>query len=108
MQINENIASVVRSVVIGGVALSFLGPIGGLTESWKNISNVQLATAQREAKVTALDVATDTLRSQLAMPCINWVFSDKDTKVETRAEDAINEVFEGDVDYRSVCQFVLD
>ena len=107
MTINENVASIVRSVVCGGVAISFLAPVGGLTQSWKNISDVNLLTAQRAAEVTSLTAEYTDLQARLTGPCINYLFSNSDSKVETRAEDEIKEVFEGDVDFKAVCRWIV-
>ena len=108
MQINENIASIVRSVVIGGVALSLLGPIGGLASAWKSTAELQLASAKRESEVTDFQAARETLQAQLTLPCIDWIFSETDSAVEKRAETQIDEVFSGETDYRSVCKFILN
>ena len=107
-EINENIASIVRSVVIGGVCFSFLAPIGGLTESFKNRSNVELATAVRDAEPTVVYERFTELREELTEPCINWIFADNDSKLEARAEKAVNVAFEGPVDHRAVCRWILD
>ena len=108
MQINENIASIVRSLVIGGVALSLLGPIGGLASAWKSTAELQLASAKRESEITDFQAARETLQAQLTLPCIDWFFSETDSAVEKRAETQIDEVFSGETDYRAVYQFILD
>ena len=108
MQINENAASIVRSLVIGGVALAVLGPIGSLTASFRDMSALNLRNAERKSELTYFESAKETLQAQLTLPCIDWIFSEGDTAVEKRAETEIDKVFNGETDYRAVCQFILN
>lgn len=108
MQINENAASIVRSLVIGGVALSLVGPLGSLTASWRDMSALNLRVAERQSEMSSLESAKETLAAQATLPCIDWLLSESDSKVEKRAEAQLDEVFNGGVDYRAACQFVLN
>ena len=98
-----NIENLVRSaaVVIVGlpVSLGFMGALG--------TADRLTTLAEEAAAKNAVAEQTDTLKGKLAEPCLRYVVSKADSKLEREAKDAIDEVLGGEVNYKSVCDWVL-
>ena len=92
------ISSIVRSVAIASVFIPVsLGLTGGIN---RLLDKAEITTA----KATQLAQ----MKSDLAKDCVAWMMSKKDTKVERQAEIAIDEYFNGSVDYKSICDWALN
>ena len=99
-----NVASVVRSVALGVVglpiALGVSGSLGALTEGIR----ANTAGAVSEAPVT---VAKNDVRAELTKPCLSYLLSKGDSKLEREAKDEIDTYFGGDVAHGDVCKWVI-
>ena len=99
-----NVASVVRSVAIAvvglPVALGVSGTLGSVTEGIR----ASTAGTVSEAPVT---VATNSVRAELTKPCLSYLLSKGDSKLEREAKDEIDNYFGGDVNHGDVCKWVV-
>ena len=92
-----NIENLVRSgvVLVVGVplVLGINGTLGTLSELAKD-SNEK-------------DDAVAALKGDLARPCLKYVMSKNDSKLEREAKDEIDEVLGGEVNHVETCKYVL-
>ena len=90
---NLNVENLVRSGVILLVAL----PVSLAT-------TFALAERPRENKsvITQAD-----LKADLTLPCLRYVLSKNDSKLEREAKNAVDEVLGGEVNYQEACKWVL-
>ena len=51
--------------------------------------------------------ATDSVKAELVEPCIKYLVSKVDSKLEREAKDQIDEALGGEVAYKEVCKWVL-
>ena len=98
-----NIENLVRSaaVVIVGLPVS-LGFMGAL-----NTADRLTTLAETAAEKNAVAAQTDTLKAKLAEPCLRYVVSKADSKLEREAKNDIDEAVGGAVNYGEVCKWVL-
>ena len=54
-----------------------------------------------------VEEATASVKAELIEPCIKYVVSKVDSKLEREAKDQIDEVLGGEVNYKEVCKWVL-
>ena len=55
-----------------------------------------------------MDNSIEEIKAGLAKPCVNYLLSKDDSKLERDAKDAVDEYFGGEVDHRSVCDWVVN
>ena len=94
-----NIENLVRSGVVLAVGLPVALSIGGLTGAATRVLE------QNASNPTAS--ATDTIKARLAEPCVRYMLSKDDSKLERDAMNDIDEVMGGSVDYRNTCQWAF-
>jgi hypothetical protein len=99
-----NVASVVRSAAVAivglPIALGVSGTLGSVTEGIR----ASTADAVSGAPVT---VAVNDVRSELTKPCLSYLLSKGDSKLEREAKDEIDSYFGGDVSHGDVCKWVI-
>lgn len=100
---NLNIENLVRSGVVLVVGL----PVAlGVTSALGTAD--RLTTLAEQAAVDAPGiVATNDLKARLAEPCIRFVVSKPDSKLEREAKNDIDDVVGGEVMHGEVCKWVL-
>ena len=95
-----NICNLVRSGVILAVGLPVALSIGGLNKSvTRALDSVSMNPSQD---------ATYVINSNLAEPCIRWMFSDSESSLERQAMDEIDDILGGEnVNYADLCNWVF-
>ena len=93
-----NVENMVRSAVVMVVGLP-------LTLSVTNLANTtsQLASSG----LTESSKVQNQVKEELAEPCLRFMLSKADSKVERGAKNDIDAVFGGEVDYGSTCKWAL-
>ena len=108
MTLNIDINNIVRSVavvVVGlPVALSVSSVNGSLSRSADSLTRL----AEESAAVTPAEAALDNLKTEATIPCIKWLVSKVDSKLEREAKNDLDEALGGEVNYKEVCKFVLN
>ena len=99
---NIDINNIVRSIAITAIGL----PLALSVNNSLRVST-ELAVADRE--LTPTQALRQEFGDKLAKPCLKYIVSDVDSKLEREAKTAIDEVLGGEAGgYASVCQYVLD
>ena len=102
MQVSElNVNNLVRSAVVLLVGLPVALTVAGNLAATGNL-------IAESGEKTELDATVDDLKGELAAPCINYLLSKNDSKLEREAKTAIDEVFDGEVDHKAVCNWVVN
>ena len=96
---NLNIENLVRSGVVLVVGLPVALSLTNLTGVTTQLVSESLGDPTREA--------TNDVKKDLAGPCIRFMLSKTDSKLERAAKDDIEEVVGGPVDFRATCNWVL-
>lgn len=104
---NFDTNNVVRSVVIGVVALTVTIPLGSLLSSSARGVNIAGDTAAELAAPTKASEVLDDIRNELTRSCVDYRISKVDSKLERTAKNTIDEYFDGEVSHKNVCDFVL-
>ena len=94
-----NVENLVRSGVLLAVGLPLALSLGGLTGAVTR--SLERTTADPTSS------ATVTLKERLAAPCLRYMLSKDDSKLEREAKTDIDDVMGGAVDYTSTCKWVL-
>ena len=93
-----NVENLVRSAVVLVVGLP-------LTLSVTNLANT---TSQLAASgLTPASKAQNGVKAELAEPCLRYMLSKADSKLEREAKTDIDEVFGGEVEYGATCKWAL-
>lgn len=99
-----NVSSIVRSVALAAVglpvALSFSGTLGSVSEA----ISASVADTVTGAEVTKVQ---NDVRSDLAKPCLSYLLSKNDSKLERQSKDELDEYFGGNVNHGEVCKWVI-
>jgi len=74
-----------------------------------SISNLSGVTTQlvEQSISDPTSEATNTVKEKLAEPCIRYMLSKNDSKLEREAKNDIEEIIGGPVSYRETCNWVL-
>ena len=96
---NLNIENLVRSGVALVVGLPLALSVSNLSGVTTQLVTESLGDPTRDATYTA--------KEELAGPCIRFMLSKNDSKLEREAKNDIEEVVGGPVDYRATCNWVL-
>ena len=96
---NLNIENLARSGVVLLVGLPIALSLGGLTSAATRVLE------QNASNPTAS--ATEKLKTRLAGPCLRYMLSKSDSKLEREAKTDIDNVMGGAVDYSGTCKWVL-
>jgi hypothetical protein len=106
MNIKEiNVENIVRSVAIIVIGLPASIGIGNFFTG--------VEESLHEATHSAIDVAAHEqtkakLKGEVAEDCLNWFFSEKDSKVETSAKAALDDRFGGKIDHANICNWAVN
>jgi len=96
----ENLLRTAGIVVIGlPISLAIASSVSVSTSITK-------AAADKAAKETPKTEAQE-LKESLVRPCLDYVFSDIDSKLERTAKNDLDEAFGGGVNYKEVCKWAL-
>ena len=98
---NFNIDSIVRSLAVVAVGLPFSLSVTNLTNTTARVAELAL---DKEPVV----VVADDLRTKLTRPCINYYVSKADSKLEREAKTNIDDVMGGEVDYKALCDYIVN
>ena len=99
-----NVSSIVRSAAIAVVGLPIAFGVSGTLGSVSEAISASVADTVTGAQVTR--VQNDT-RSDLAKPCLSYLLSKNDSKLERQAQDELDEYFGGNVNHDEVCKWVI-
>ena len=108
MAFNIDINNIVRSVAVVAVGLPVALSIGSLNGALSRGADSLTSLAEESAAVTPADAALETLKGEATIPCVKWLVSKVDSKLERNAKNDLDEVFGGEVEYKEVCKFVLN
>ena len=98
MEINLN--NIIRTVAIAGIGLPLsLGVSGFITAS----TDALRTSTEESAQVAEYE----SLRADLTGPCLKYLFSKADSKLERNAKNTIDDSFGGEVDYKGVCNWII-
>ena len=97
---NLNIENLVRSGFVLVVGLP-------LTLSLNNLVSTTARLADAAAEKSKEEVVTEQIKASLVEPCVRWVVSKEDSKLERQAKNDIDDVLGGDVNHRETCNWVL-
>jgi hypothetical protein len=92
--------NLVRSAVIALIGLSVTIPVGGEISARGKASRVELEKSNSE-------VVLEDIVNKLTAPCIDYMISKVDSKLERTAKNTIDDYFGGAVDHKAVCDYVL-
>ena len=95
-----NIESLVRSGVCLAIGLPLVLGLSGLTNT---LSKLAVDAAEEDRKTETVE----NLKADLTLPCLKYVMSKADSKLERDAEDSVDEVLGGEVMIGEVCKYVL-
>ena len=99
-KLDISVNNLVRSAAIAAVGL----PLALGTSGFLNATTEALQTASAESAQVA---EYESLRSKLTTPCLEYLFSKADSKLERSAKNAIDDTFGGEVDYKGVCGWII-
>ena len=105
--LTPEVCNIFRTVVIGGAIASTALPIGSLADSAASFVSASQAALEKAAEPSAIEAALEPAKKELALPCVKYFFSKRDSKLEREAQTAIEEYFDGDVDFGDVCKIIL-
>jgi hypothetical protein len=88
-----NIENLVRSGVVLAVCLPLtIGVTSKVTE---------------RPEVTEVDKVTNEFKAQLVRPCVGYMVSKNDSKLERTSQNEIDDILGGEVNHKGVCDWVL-
>jgi len=94
-----NVENLVRSGVVAAVGLPIALSLSGLVNATSQIAS--------QTRPTAGDIAQTDLKDELATPCIRYLVSNEDSKLERESKNEIDEILGGEVSHSAVCKWVL-
>ena len=94
-----NIENLVRSGVVLAVGLPLTLTVASLVNTTADLARI---TAPSVSSVEQQD-----LKDQLTVPCLKYLVSKTDSKLERDAKNDIDDVLGGEVDYGNTCKWVL-
>ena len=97
---NINIDSIVRSVAIVAVGLP-------ITLSIINITNTANLLVEENSKRSPYAVTIEELEEALTRPCIDYMISKDDSKLERKAKNTIDDFLGDGAKYKALCGFIL-
>jgi len=107
-QMNFDINNLVRTVVIGGAALVVGIPLANLSNQTSKLVSATATGVELAAKPDKSDEAWNKLKAELTLPCIKFLLSKEDTKLERESKTQIEGILGGDVDFITTCKAVVD
>ena len=103
LDLNQIIPSVVRSVAVGVVALPLALSVSGTLNAGGTYLRAQAGVAEATNKSL---VTRNNAKADLTETCLTYLLSKADSKAERTAKDAIDEYFDGEMNYAEVCKWV--
>ena len=97
---NETITNLVRSAVFLGCALPLTIALAGRV-------NVGTEVTRKSLDVSAGDAAIIELKDKLTESCVRYAVGKVDGAVERKAKTEIDDHFDGEVYYKTVCDIIL-
>ena len=98
---NLNIENLVRSAAIVAVGLPLSLAFSGLTNATAEVAKLAL-------KKNAATETIENLQGSLTRPCLNYFVSKVDSKLERTAKNEIDEIMGGEVEYKVLCDYIVD
>ena len=95
-----NIDSLVRSAVCLAIGLPLVLGLNGVTST---LSRLAENAAEKDRKTETVD----TLKADLTLPCLKYVMSKSDSKLEREAKNQVDEILGGEVMISEACSYVL-
>jgi hypothetical protein len=95
-----NLNNIVRSVAIVVVGLPMALGTSGFLNATTNAINSSTKDSAQAAEY-------ESLRAKLTGPCLKYLFSKADSKLERNSKNTIDEAFGGEVDYKGVCTWIV-
>jgi len=99
-KLDISVNNIVRSVAFAAVGLPLAFGVNGFLGASTEALRASTATSVQNAEYAAL-------RGELTGPCLKYVFSTSDSKLERQAKNNIDDAFNGSVDYRGVCNWII-
>ena len=100
---NFNVENLVRSAVVLVVGLPLtLGMNSALGTADRLTTLAEEAAVENQADATVRN-----LKGQLTEPCIDFMVSKVDSKLERQAKNEIDDILGGEVAHKSICDWVL-
>ena len=100
MNITFDINNILRTVAGAAVGLTVAIPVAGQLQATTALTNQSLERTKAQEEVRLM-------KDTLTRRCYEWLWSKVDSKLERNAKNEIDEYFDGEVDYGSVCRVVL-
>ena len=97
---NINLDTTIRTAAIAVVGLPLTIGLGGFLGSLTEATNKTVAETVQTSQLNQV-------RGDLTRSCVEWAFSDKDTKLEREAKNTIDEILGSTANYRDLCNWVL-
>ena len=94
-----NVENLVRSAVVLVVGLPVTLSLGSLVNTTADLA--------RNTAPSASEVEQQDLKDTLTLPCLKFLVTKEDSKLERDAKNEIDHVLGGEVSYSSVCKWVL-
>ena len=94
-----NIENLVRSGVVLAVGLPVTLSLGGLVNTTNELA--------RNTTPSASAVVQQDLKDELTVPCLKFLVTAEDSKLERAAKTEIDDILGGEVSYSAVCKWVL-
>jgi hypothetical protein len=98
---NINLDTTIRTAAIAVVGLPLTIGLGGFLGSLSEATNKTVAETSQTSTLNRV-------KGDLTQPCVEWAFSDKDTKLEREAKNTIDDVLGSTASYRELCNWVLN
>ena len=96
---NLNVENLVRSGVVLVVGL----PLALSVTSLVNTTSELVSQGRTSQSV----VTTNDVKAELTLPCINYMVSKIDSKLERESKTQIDDILGGEVEHKEVCKWVL-
>jgi hypothetical protein len=100
MNITFDINNILRTVAGAAVGLTVAIPLAGQLQATTALTQQSLERTEAQNEVRLM-------KDTLTRRCYEWLWSKVDSKLERTAKNEIDEYFNGEVDYGSVCRVVL-
>ena len=94
-----NVENLVRSGVVLAVGLPLTLTVGSLVNTTADFA--------RNSTPSASEVVQQGLKDELTIPCLKFLVTETDSKLERTAKNEIDEIIGGEVSHGAVCKWVL-
>jgi len=104
---NFDINNILRTAAVGLGAVIIGLPLANLTNATSELVSVSSAGLKEAAKQSKATEIRDGLVAKLTEPCLKYMLSPTESKLERSAMNEIEEAFGGDVNFRETCKWIL-